>query len=70
MDSSVHDGKNSFDYGLHFDTTDIVLLGINEAQVKNHMYRDCRVHEICDSEGFGSVRLIPLIDADISRIKI
>ena len=34
------------------------------------MYRNCRVHEMCDSEGFGSVSLTPLIDARISRIKV
>ena len=70
MGSSVPDGKNSFDYGLRFDTSDIVLLGISEAQERSHMYRDYSVHEMCDSEGFSSVSLTPLIDARIPRIKV
>jgi hypothetical protein len=70
MGSSVPDGKNSFDYGARVHTPDLLLLGISEAQVLAHMYRDLRVHEMCDSEGFGSVSLTPLIDARISRVKL
>ena len=29
------------------------------------MYKDCRVHEMCDSKGFGSVSLTPLMPQDM-----
>jgi hypothetical protein len=47
-----------------------MLWGISKAQVLAHIYRDMRVHEMCDSEGFVSVSLTPLIDASISRMKV
>ena len=34
------------------------------------MFKDGRVHEMCDMEGIGSMSLNPLIDVRISRIKI
>jgi hypothetical protein len=57
MGSSVPDEKNLFDYGLWFDCTDTVLLGINEIQPRGHIYRDYRVNEMCDSEDLSSVSL-------------
>lgn len=40
MGSSVHDGKNSFDYGLRFDINNILLIGLSEAQRSGHMYME------------------------------
>ena len=46
MDSSVHEGKNSFDYGLWINTNNIVLIGFSEGQQMSHPF----------VEGLGSVR--------------
>lgn len=69
MGFSVPVGKNSFDVEVRFSTDEIMLIGFN-AQMLSRIFREGRVYEMCDTEGYGSVSLNPLIDTHISRIKI
>ena len=62
MGSSVPEVMNSFDYGYRIGTNEIVFFGLIEVLRLSHLYSDGRVHEMCDMEGFGSIRLTPSID--------
>lgn len=66
----VHVGKNSFDVEVRFSTDEIMLIGFSEAQMLSRIFREGRVYEMCDTEGYGSVSMNSLIDTHISRIKI
>lgn len=66
MGSSVPKGMNSFDYEFRFDTDGVILLRFSEAQHLSHKYVQGRVHEMCEMEGFGFVRLNSNIDGRIS----
>ena len=70
MGSSVPKGMNSFDYGYRMGVDEIVLYGLSEAQQLSHQYSDGRVHEMCDMEGFGTIKQTTSIDVRISRVKI
>ncbi|KAG0563072.1 hypothetical protein KC19_8G003000 [Ceratodon purpureus] len=70
MGASVPEGKNFFDYGFSIPSDQIELFGFSEAQLQSHQFREGRVHEMCDMEGFGSLSLNPSIDERISRVKI
>jgi hypothetical protein len=59
-----------FDYGVHFETDDIVLYNFSDEQRRAKMFREGTVHLMCNDEDHGSLHFRPLVDGRIMRVKI
>jgi hypothetical protein len=68
--SSVPLQKNMFDYGVHFETDDIVLYNFSDEQRCAKRFREGTVHLTCNDEEHGFLDFMPLVDGCIMRIKI
>jgi hypothetical protein len=67
--SSVPLQKNMFDYGVHFETDDIVLYNFSDEQRRTKRFREGTVHLTYNDEEHGSLDFMPLVDGCIMRIK-
>jgi hypothetical protein len=70
MGSSVPLQKNVFDYGVRFETDDIVLYKFSDEQRRVKNFREGTVHLMCNDEEHGSLDFVPVVDGRIKRVKI